>query len=156
MWGSLLVIMGCPEAIGDERYSTREARREHAEEVSSMVSEWTSSRTKREVMEAVNEIGVLGGAGLSTTDVLEDPHLGAREMVTQVDDPQGVNTCAGVPDQIEVQHRRISSSRAPRRAFGRGLVHPADRVQCLVNGLTRGPSSRQRFSGFRLWPEIPS
>ena len=52
-----------------------------------MVSEWTSSRTKREVMEAVNEIGVLGGAALSTADVLEDPHLGPREMVTQVDDP---------------------------------------------------------------------
>ena len=72
-WDSLLAIMGRSETIGDERYSTREARWEHAEEVEAMVSEWTSSRTKREVMEALNETGVPGGAVLSTANVLEDP-----------------------------------------------------------------------------------
>ena len=66
-----------------------------------MVSEWTSSRTKREVMEALNEIGVPGGAVLSTADVLEDPHLRAREMVIEVDDPhRGKYLALGCPIKL--------------------------------------------------------
>jgi formyl-CoA transferase len=100
-WDSLLAIMGRPETTGDERYSTREARWEHAEEVEAMVSEWTSRRTKREVMEALNEIGVPGGAVLSTADVLEDPHLRAREMVIDVDDPnRGKYLALGCPIKL--------------------------------------------------------
>ena len=87
-WESLLAIIGRSDLIGDERFATKEARDERAEEVESMIGLWTSSRTKHEVMTTLTEVGIPCGAVLDTCEVLEDPHLLAREMVVAVDDPE--------------------------------------------------------------------
>ena len=85
-WDSLLAVIDCPDFIGDARYATREARIERAGEVEAMITRWTSVHTKREVMDALNEIGIPCGAVLNTREVLEDPHLRKREMVVEVND----------------------------------------------------------------------
>ena len=87
-WDSLLAVIGRPDLIGDERYATREARMERPSEVEAIITEWTSARTKHEVWATLNEVGIPCGAVLDTMEVLEDPHLKAREMVVEVNDPE--------------------------------------------------------------------
>ena len=87
-WDTLLAIIGMSELIGDERFSTPEARVAHADEVERMISAWTSQHTKYEVMATLTDAGVPAGAVLSTSELLEDPHLIHRKMVVEVDDRQ--------------------------------------------------------------------
>ena len=100
-WDSLLAIIGHPQLIGDERFATREARMDRADEVEALITEWTVAHTKREVMDALTEVGIPCGAVLSTTDILEDLHLRARQMVVEIDDPRrGPYHALGCPIKI--------------------------------------------------------
>ena len=72
-WDSLLAVIGRPDLIGDDRFVTVEGRSQHSAEVEAMITEWTSTHTKREVMAALNDIGVPCGAVLDTREILEDP-----------------------------------------------------------------------------------
>ena len=100
-WDSLLAVVGRADLIGDHRYATGEARRERAEEVEDLIGGWTSTRTKHEVMASLNDLGIPCGAVLSTLEVLEDPHLRARETVVEVDDAErGRYPALGTPVKL--------------------------------------------------------
>ena len=100
-WDSLLAVIGRPDLIGDDRYTSVDGRADHAEQVEAMISEYTSSHTKREVMEALNDIGVPCGAVLNTVEVLEDPHLRGRGMVVDLDDEsRGRYPALGCPIKV--------------------------------------------------------
>ena len=97
-WDSLLAVMGRSDLIGDERYATRDAREQHAEEVEALIAKWTSSQGKRQVMETLNDVGIPCGAVLDTLEVLSDPHLREREMVLKMEDPhRGEYDALGCP-----------------------------------------------------------
>ena len=85
-WDSLLAVIGRADLIGDDRFTSVEGRAERAGEVEAMITAWTSSRTKYEVMEALNGIGLPCGAVLDTAEILKDPHLRARGMVVDSND----------------------------------------------------------------------
>ena len=85
-WDSFLAVIGRADLIGDERYATHEARMERTDEIEAFITAWTSSRTKHDVMMTLTEVGVPCGAVLSTSEILEDPHLRIREMVVEVND----------------------------------------------------------------------
>ena len=109
VWDSLLAVMGRSDLIGDERFATRDARSQHVDEVEAIVAAWTGSLTKRQVMETLNGIGLPCGAVLSTTEVLEDPHLRARDMVIQVSDPKrGEYLALGCPIKLKSHEATFS------------------------------------------------
>jgi formyl-CoA transferase len=100
-WDSLLAICGRADLIGDERYSTAEARSERQDEVEAIVSAWTSTKLKHDVMTDLTDLGIPCAAVLDTREVLDDPHLKAREMVVDVDDPnRGTYKAFGCPIKI--------------------------------------------------------
>ena len=100
-WDSLLAIMGRSDLIGDERYANADGRTEHREEVEAVITAWTSGHTKHEIMHILNDVGIPCGAVLSTQDVLDDPHLRAREMVVDVQDPhRGDYQALGCPIKL--------------------------------------------------------
>ena len=113
-WDSLLAIMGRSELIGDERYATEEARGERPDEVEAMIAAWTSTLTKGEVMATLTGVGIPCGAVLNTSEVLDDPHLRAREMIVEVDDPRrGPYLAIGCP--IKVAGNDVTVSPPPFR-----------------------------------------
>ena len=100
-WDTILAVAGRAELIGDERYATHEGRCEHAAEVEEIISAWTRTITKREAMETLVPLGVACGMVQDTSEVLEDEHLRAREMVVEMEDAaRGEYLALGNPIKI--------------------------------------------------------
>ena len=111
-WDSILAVIGRADLIGDERYATSEARSQRLDDVEALISAWTATGTKREVMATMAELGIPCGAVQDTVELLEDPHLRAREMVIDLDDPKrGTYQVLGCP--IKVSTHKVTISPPP-------------------------------------------
>jgi formyl-CoA transferase len=90
-----------PALATDPRFATAEARWENREAMNAIVTDWTMQRTKHEVMRLLGDAGVPCGACLDTGEVLEDPHLRARDMIVDVDYPtRGTYQTVGSPIKL--------------------------------------------------------
>jgi len=87
MWDSLTIAIDRPEMQADERFATILSRAENAEAIREAVSGWTMQRTKWEAMEQLADGGVPASAVFDTEDVLNDPHLRARDMIQTIHHP---------------------------------------------------------------------
>jgi formyl-CoA transferase len=111
MWHPLLKAMGRDDLIGDARYETPEARARHRDEVNRLVEEWTSRRTKHDVMTVLAGAGVPCGACLDTGEVLTDPHLLARDMIVEVEHPvRGRFVTVGNPIKLSASPTTVRPS----------------------------------------------
>ena len=110
MWARLLVLMGRTDLAGDERYATEKARIANRDEVNAIFRAWTTTLTKYEVMERMNEDGLLCGAVLDIADLLTDRHLVARGAIHEYEHPtRGTVRMPGPPVRLS------ASSGATRR-----------------------------------------
>jgi crotonobetainyl-CoA:carnitine CoA-transferase CaiB-like acyl-CoA transferase len=62
-------------------------RWKHVDELNAIARAWTGARSKQEVMAILAKAGVPCGAVLDTSEVLDDPHLNAREAIVSIDHP---------------------------------------------------------------------
>ena len=85
MWRAFLGVIGRPELAENELFATPEARWENRAALNAIISEWTSSRDKHEIMRELGVAGVPAGACQDTGEVLADPHLKAREMIVDLE-----------------------------------------------------------------------
>ena len=100
-WDTILALADRADLMGDERYATKEARDQRPTEVEAIVSAYTMTKRKHELMTELSELGVACGAVQDTCEVLEDPHLKAREMLVEMDDPaRGKYIAMGCPIKI--------------------------------------------------------
>ena len=101
-WDALLIVIGKEEIIDDPEWSDPVWRGQNKGVVDEMVEEWTSQRTKHEVMRILGEAGVPCGAVLNAKDIYNDPHLLERGMITTMDHPErGSFRLPGFPVQLE-------------------------------------------------------
>ncbi len=84
-WEGLLMAMGREDLLGDEKLADPAYRDKHKDEVIALVTGWTKQHDKHEVMHLTNKYGVPCGATLDSREVMADPHLRARGMVTTVE-----------------------------------------------------------------------
>jgi formyl-CoA transferase len=111
MWHPLLRAMGREDLVGDPRYETGEARWQRKGEVDALMEDWTSKRSKHEVMSILAGAGVPCGACLDTGEVLSDPHLRAREMIVEVEHPvRGRYVTVGNPVKLSASPTTITAS----------------------------------------------
>lgn len=112
-WDLTLAVIDRGDLMGDPRFDSDEKRYENSEEVTQILTEWTSQRTKWEAMETLANAGVLSGATIGATEVLENKHLITREMIVQVDDPvRGDYKMIGIPVKMSDDPNIVT--RAPR------------------------------------------
>jgi formyl-CoA transferase len=108
MWHPLLRAIGRDDLAGDARYETADARWQHRDAVDALVGEWTSRRSKHEVMRILAGAGVPCGACLDTGEVLSDPHLLARDMIVEIDHPvRGKYVTVGNPIKLSASPTAI-------------------------------------------------
>src|SRR5262249_36659846 len=135
MWPALLGVIGRPELAEDPRFKTAEARWENRAELNAIVEAWTRVRSKHNVMRLLGAAGVPCGACQDTGEVLDDPHLKAREMIVDVEYPtRGTYRTVGCP--IKLSDSPVAVSRPPL------LGEHTDDVLAAVCGV--GPEDLKR------------
>jgi formyl-CoA transferase len=101
MWKALIGVMGQPELADDPRFATPDSRWENRPALNAIVEAWTRQRSKHEVMRLMGDAGVPCGATLDTGEVLEDPHLRARDMIVDIEYPtRGTYQTVGCPVKL--------------------------------------------------------
>jgi CoA:oxalate CoA-transferase len=86
-WRRLCEAMGREELIDDPRTADGTARGAHAELIRSVIEEWLAAKTRGEAVALLEEKGVPSGPVYTAEDVFQDPHIAARGMLIEVDDP---------------------------------------------------------------------
>ena len=141
VWNALLQVIGREELIGDERYRTPQDRAARIEEVNEIFTAYCGTHTKYEVMAGVGPLGIPCGAVQDTMEVMNDPHLLQRDMLTSVDHPvAGTFTMPGCP--IRLADSPVQVKAAPllgehnEEVYEAPLGYSAEEVQRLrQNGL---------------------
>jgi formyl-CoA transferase len=86
-WRRLLKVIGREELIGDARFETPAARAERADEVNTMIADWTKRHTKHECMEIIGAAGVPAGAVLDTMELYNDQTFEQRGIFQTIQHP---------------------------------------------------------------------
>jgi len=82
--------VGHPEWIGDPRFATREGWAAHTETVVRPALEsWARERSKLDAARALCELGIAAGPSNTAADLVADPHVALRDMLTEVPRPDG-------------------------------------------------------------------
>jgi crotonobetainyl-CoA:carnitine CoA-transferase CaiB-like acyl-CoA transferase len=85
LWRTFCRIAQLDEVAADPRFATNRGRVEHYGLLKPRLAERLRGRTRDEWIRELNAAGVPCGAVRDVGDVLEDPHLAAREMVRAVE-----------------------------------------------------------------------
>jgi formyl-CoA transferase len=86
-WGRMCQAMGCEELKEDPSTMDGTSRAANADFIRSTIENWLADKTRAQAEELLGEQGVPSGPVFTAEDVFEDPHIQARNMLVDIDDP---------------------------------------------------------------------
>lgn len=86
-WARLCELMGRAELGRDPRFAKLAARRERQEEVDQIITEWTRTRTRAQIMQGLAANDLFGGVVKDLDEVMTDPHLLERGTLREIEHP---------------------------------------------------------------------
>lgn len=138
----LATIIGRPEWLTDERFASRDGWVAHREDViRPAVEAWSSTLPKAEVARVLAEVGIAAGPCNTARDVIDDPHVAARDMLIGFDRGDGGTYL--VPGNPV----RMSGDVAPPDRRAPWLGEHTDAVLGEVLGLSRDRLAELRADG---------
>jgi formyl-CoA transferase len=87
-WKPITELIGRPELADDPAWATPEARLSKLDKMFGLIEEWSSKRTKWEVLDLLNAHDIPCGPILSTKELIEDETLADLGSVVEVDHPE--------------------------------------------------------------------
>lgn len=87
VFSRLVQAIGRPELAHDPRYATHAARGAHQADLDMLIADWTRTKTRKEVLNLMEEFGVPAGLIYRAPEMLQDPHFIAREAIATVTHP---------------------------------------------------------------------
>jgi crotonobetainyl-CoA:carnitine CoA-transferase CaiB-like acyl-CoA transferase len=84
---SLFHAIGRPELCADERFSTRDSRVRHVEEVDRILTSFTQSRVTSEIVSNLARVGVPAAEVRSPAEAVRDPRVVARGETVRLSHP---------------------------------------------------------------------
>jgi formyl-CoA transferase len=94
----LVELIGHPEWAEDPRFETRQGWLDHLDDVlRPAIESWAAERTKVEASAAMSAAGIAAGPCYVDEEVVRDEHLRARNMLVEMDRPDGVDQPVLVP-----------------------------------------------------------
>jgi formyl-CoA transferase len=110
-WEPLMKIVGREELIHAPSYATPAARLPRIPECFSIIEKWTITKTKFEVMDALNKFDIPCGPILSMKDIYEDKELYERGYLVEVDHPtRGRYVQVGMPIKLSDSPAEVKRS----------------------------------------------
>jgi crotonobetainyl-CoA:carnitine CoA-transferase CaiB-like acyl-CoA transferase len=83
----VMTLIGHPEVIEQPWFASGRGRVEHVDELDAYLGDWIGQRSRAEVLAAFDEAGAAIAPVYDARDIVEDPHIRATEMLTEVADP---------------------------------------------------------------------
>ena len=80
-------LIGRPEWLQDERFSTRDGWRENLDEIRAALRAWAGDRTTIEAADDLAAAGIAAAPVFEAADVIDDPHVAARHMMVEIPRP---------------------------------------------------------------------
>jgi crotonobetainyl-CoA:carnitine CoA-transferase CaiB-like acyl-CoA transferase len=105
----LLKAIGREDLIGDPRYDNKTKRFERVNEVDGIISDWARTIGKNEAVEILLENRVPAGPVMDIEELLNDPHLHARNMIQDLVHPR-----LGIMEGAKAPGYPIKFSACPR------------------------------------------
>ncbi len=89
-WEKLAETTNNDQWLTDERLTSRQGWRDHMNTVIRPdIERWAASMTNTEAVEALAADGIAAGESYTSADIVADPHVAARHMLVEMDDPHG-------------------------------------------------------------------
>jgi crotonobetainyl-CoA:carnitine CoA-transferase CaiB-like acyl-CoA transferase len=126
----LFRLIGLEDLLKDERFATNEARVRNGDETDQIVADALRKFTLDELMRRFDEAGVAGAPVNEVPDFVADPHVEARGILSEFDDPElgSYRMHAPLP--------RMSATPGRIRAQGPGLGEHSAAILAGSLGLT--------------------
>ncbi|HWQ61776.1 MAG TPA: CoA transferase, partial [Negativicutes bacterium] len=97
-WQRLCKAMGRPDLIGDERFEINDKRARNQEILLPLIGAWSSRHGTEELLAILGDNGVPAAPVLTVGQMVDDPHIRARNMMVTVNHPvAGEVTIPGNP-----------------------------------------------------------
>src|SRR5262245_21826121 len=100
-WENFCQVLGFPEIASDPKFEEMKSRLANYSELRPIIERVVAGMTRTEVIAAMSEVGIPAGPINTVGEILEDPHIHAREMVVELTHPEyGPLKVLGIPVKL--------------------------------------------------------
>lgn len=98
---ALCAVMEQPGLAADPRFATAAARKQNEDTLEALISEWTRTRDRWAITQALQAAGVAAYPSMTSADLVASPHLRERGIFVELEHPEvGRRTHVGIPWQM--------------------------------------------------------
>ncbi|GGO76281.1 CoA transferase [Marinobacterium nitratireducens] len=85
----LMELIGRPDMAENPEYEHNDDRSKHVDEIDQVIESWTRTRSRDQVLVALDQARVPAGFPYTAEDIVNDPHYAARQMIQTITLPSG-------------------------------------------------------------------
>ncbi|MAH84214.1 MAG: CoA transferase [Rhodospirillaceae bacterium TMED8] len=118
----LFKVIGREDMINNPKFCSNTERVKNRDEVNDIVAQWVAARDREHVLAIFNEAGVTGAPVYDASDLLDDPHIRAREVLIALPDDE-----TGMAQHHNI-HPRLSQTPGKFRRAAPSLGEHTDEI----------------------------
>jgi formyl-CoA transferase len=84
----LCAVIGRPELVDDDRFSSHWSRGQHADQLDEIIGAWVAAHDAADLDRVMNDSGIVCGPVYTIADIFEDPQYRARDLLVDMADPE--------------------------------------------------------------------